>query len=268
MPLGTDSPGMLARLKSLVPNGWVQDFTLYDALGLPIAPIANAVLGGVADALAWVYAQAQVIRRQTRRFGTTGWLLDVDAYGFFGSAFLRKPNEADAAWRKRYTDEVFRPRVTRAAIDKALFDLTGRHPLIYEPWNGGDAGGYGTGGLGYGGGNPNAGLSGGYGAPIGGYGQGSDAYFVSSGKAGSSKGGGFYGSLNYPYQIFITAFRPASAGIPLVAGYGYGAGAYGEGTTEYADISAVEAAVSDAEIYACVARTVGAGITAWVAIQN
>lgn len=98
--------------------------------------------------------------------------------------------------------------------------------------------------------------------------MGSDAYFVSSGSSGASPGGGFYGSLALPYQIFMTAFRPMSAGIPLVAGYGVGQAGYGQGAIEYGDLAVIQTGVSDAEIYACVARTVGAGITAWVTVRN
>jgi len=210
-----DSTEMLRRLRSLVPHGWFGD----------VAPIRDIVLGGVADAMVWVRAQGQVVRAGTRRAGTTGWLLDVDPYGFFGTTFLRHPGESDDAWRKRYTDEIFRPRVTRPAIDKALFDLTGRHPIIVEPWNPHDTAAYGYSFYGY-----------------------------------SS-----YGSLLLPFQLFVTAFRPSSPGIPNIAGYGNGY--YGALTTAYISLSQVTSAVSDADIYATLARTAAAGVTPWMKIH-
>ncbi len=268
MALGTDSAGMLARLRSLIPGGWISDFSLYTAQNRPLAPVANAVLGGLADGLAWVRAQGMTVRAGTRRADTTGWLLDVDAFGFFGPRFLRRPNESDASWLARYTAEIFRPRVTRAAIDRALYDLTGRHPVILEMWNTGDVGGYGAPNLAYGGGNPVAPRVGGYGSTGGGYGRGAEGYGVRSNPITARPGAGRWGSLSYPYQVFITAFRPQSPSIPLVAGYGSPVGGYGIGTITYADISQEQSLVSDAEIYATVHRTVGAGVTAWVAIQN
>ena len=76
-----------------------------------------------------------------------------------------------------------------------------------------------------------------------------------------------WGSMKYPYQIFITAYRPALPAIPYVAGYGSPVGGYGTGTITYADITDAQDAVSDADIYARVASVVGAGITAWVDIE-
>lgn len=133
---------MLRRLKSLIPNGWFRD----------IAPMRDVVLGGLSDALVWINGQAQVVRAGTRRLGTTGWLLDIDAYGFFGTALLRRSGESDDAWRLRYTNEIFRPRVTRAAVTRALSDLTGKSASILEFWNAGDCGAYNNGTLAYSGG--------------------------------------------------------------------------------------------------------------------
>lgn len=260
-----DGDDFIRRLRALIPSGWIGQYSL---TGQFRAYVSQAVLGGIADSLSWCYALLQGAKAATRRLTLTGWLIDLDAVGFLGTAFLRRFGEADGSFSLRYRQEVFRPRGRRQDIVAALTDLTGRKPILAEPWNAGDAGGYGMGGLGYGGGNPNAGLSGGYGASVGGYGAGSDAYFVSSGSAGTSRGGGFYGSLSYPFQVFITALRPKSGGIPIVAGYGMGQGGYGAGAIEYADIGAVQATVSDADIYACIARNTAAGIIPWVAIQD
>lgn len=249
---------MLRRLRTLIPNGWFGD----------VAPIRDIVLGGVADALTWVRAQGQVVRAGTRRAGTTGWLLDTDAFGFFGSAFLRRPNESDDAWRKRYTDEIFRLRVTRAAIDKALFDLTGRHPIIVEPWNANDCGAYDIGALGYAGSDFAPVQAAGYDV-TGAYDIGVTSYDPLSGPSGRSYPGlGCWGSLELPYQLFVTAFRPLGGGIPNASGTDTGVQSYDTGTFRYTDQSEVRSTVSDAEILACVARTAAAGVIAWTAISN
>ncbi len=75
---------------------------------------------------------------------------------------------------------------------------------------------------------------------------------------------GCIGSTNLPYQVFITAYRPPGAGIPNVQGIGSGYIGY----TPIINDSQIQSQVSDAEIYATIADTVAAGVTAWVAIQN
>lgn len=249
---------MLRRLKSAIPNGWFAD----------VAPMRDVVFGGLADALAWVYAQAQVVRAGTRRSGTLGWLLDVDAFGFFGAAFLRRASETDGAWRKRYTDEIFRPRVTRAAIDKALTDLTGRHPIIVETWNAGDCGAYDLGGLGYAGSDYAPAPAGGFDV-AGAYDIGVTSYDPLSGPSGNSYPGlGCWGSLEIPYQFFVTARRPMGGDIPNASGTDTGVMGYDIGAFRYTDPSELQVAVSDAEILACVARTQAAGVIPWTAITN
>lgn len=172
MTIKGSAADLLHRLKRLFPRRWAADK----------APVRDAVFGGIGDSLAWLYAQQQKVRAATRRSGTTSYLLDIDAWGFFQGRVLRRTGEADQAWRKRYTDEIFRPRATRTAIDKALYDLTGKHPIIVEPWNPNDTSAY--------------------------------RY--------SFYGQGRYGSLLQPYQFFVTAYRPYPPGIPNIAGYGTG----------------------------------------------
>ena len=87
------------------------------------------------------------------------------------------------------------------------------------------------------------------------------------GMAYSAAGG--YGSLLMPYEILITAYRPATAGIPTVIGYGGPAGAYSTPSTiEYGNLDMIDGAVTDADIYSAVENVRAAGITAWVAISN
>ena len=257
-----DSDDVQARLQSLIPNGWFNSLT---------APVRDIVFGGLADSLSWIYALRTAVRAQMRIATASGWFLDLVGWDFFRSDYLRKANETDDSWRKRIIYEIFRERVTRKGIIEVLEDLTGQTPDVFEPANPGDCGGgYGVGGgIAYGGANPNQGLNSGYGSTsLGGYGEGEFAYFIPSGIAPPFAGAGAYGSISCPYQFFVTAYRPQTTGIPYLDGYGGNSGGYGVGTIAYADISQVAGSVLDSDIYDAVARTVAAGITAWVAIKD
>jgi hypothetical protein len=248
---------LLRRLKSLFPRRWAGDK----------APVRDAVFGGIGDSLAWLYAQQQTVKAGTRRAGAIGYLLDIDAYGFFGDAFLRRSGEANDAWRKRYTDEVFRPRVTRPAIAKALFDLTGYEPRVVELYSAGDCGAYDCPGLAYAGQDyapaPVAGYD-----QVAGYDTGDTSYDPQSGPTGTSSDGmGMWGDLT-PYQLFVTAYRPPGGGIPNADGMNV-AGGYDLGLgLRYVEDSEATSPISDDEILACVARTEAAGVIAWTAIEN
>jgi hypothetical protein len=98
-----------------------------------------------------------------------------------------------------------------------MADLTGNVPSIVEPWNPQDCGGYGI----------------------------ARGYNVA----------GCYGSLQMPFQFFITIERPSGLGVPGLMGYGnIGAGVpsaiggYGVGAMAYASAAQIEAPVTDDEI--------------------
>lgn len=198
-----------------------------------VAPYRDAILGGLSDSTAWCYALITYARQQSRIATSTGFFLDIAAWDFFGGRFTRRSGETDSSWRPRILTEILRPRQTRVAISTVASDLTGTAPKITELFNPQDCGGYGV-------------------PQMGGYGTGP----------------GCYGSLQYPNQIFVTAYRGTAEGIPNVDGYGGYAGGYGAGTIEYASLEMIAGPVTDADIYADIAQTVAAGITAWVTIQN
>jgi hypothetical protein len=212
-----DSNDMLARIRATMPPWFPSD-----------APIYAGMLSGIAASLAFFYSLYLFAAAQTRIATASGGWLDLIAWDFFGARFTRRSGESDTSFRPRILDEILRPRVTRGAIVRALADLTGRAPLVFEPWNPQDAGAYGGPKIGYG-------------------------------------VAGFYGSMKFTYQVFVTAYRPSGVGIPLVGGYGQGPSGYGL-TGEYADLSLITGPVTDAEIYDTVARTVAAGVTAWTDI--
>lgn len=199
----------------------------------PSSPILEALLSGFASAASWIYGLIQYARLQTRiSTATDGWL-DLISWDFFATRLPRRSGEPDPTFATRIKAEILRPRQTRSAILQMLLDLTGNAATIQEGWNPQDWGGYGL--------------------PYSGYGIGIG-----------------YGSLQLRNQVFITAVRPSGSGIPNVSGYGIVSSGYGApmGNGEYADLSQITGAVTDAEIYARITQTIAAGTTAWVDIAS
>lgn len=216
-----DSNDILARVKRVLPARWFAW----------VAPLRDAVLGGLSDSAAWNYSLIGYARLQTRIRTATGPWLDIISFDFLGSILPRRSSEADPAFSQRIIKEILRERNTRRGILQMLLDLTGNAGTVLEPWSPQDWGGYGLG-------------MNGYGQAIG------------------------YGSLSLQNQIFVKATRPNGGGIPNISGYGNVASGYGVGATAYSDLSQTIAPVTDAEIYQHVAQTVAAGITAWTDIVS
>lgn len=216
-----DSADILARVKRVLPARWFAW----------VAPIRDAILGGLADGAAWNYSWITYAKLQTRIRTATGPWLDVASFDFLGSILPRRKAETDPAFSTRIIKEILRERQTRRGILQMLLDLTGNAGTVQEPWNPLDWGGYGLGMCGYG-------------QAIG------------------------YGSLQYRNQIFVKAVRPNGGGIPNIAGYGTTGAGYGVGPIAYSDLSQILAPVTDAEIYRRIAQTVAAGITAWTDIVS
>jgi hypothetical protein len=215
-----DTADMLARLASLLPLRWFPDTT----------PILSALLTGLADGWAWLYAMLQYAKLQTRIATATDTFLDLVSQDCFGPALPRRFGESDASFRARIQSALLRPCATRTALVGVLTDLTGRTPVVFEPARPADTGAYGI-ALGYG-------VAGGW------------------------------GSLALPYQSFVTAFRPLDAGVPLVAGWGSGAGGWGMGAIEYASAAMIDAQVSDSDIQNAIAATLPVATIAWTRISD
>lgn len=221
-----DQTDMQARLRSALPNGWFADE----------APVLSALLGGLANAWAWLYSLLAYVRQQTRiATATDGWL-DLIARDYGGPAWARQTGETDAAFRARTLANLQRLRGTRAALIASLTNLTGRTPKVFEPAYPPDTGGLGSIGLGW--------------NTIGGW-----------------------GSLALPYQCFVTAYRPAGGGIANTSGWGtsdtkFALGGWNTGALQYGDASLIEGAVTDAQILATVADCMPAATIAWTALSN
>jgi hypothetical protein len=222
-----DQQDIFSRLKSTLPTRWFG--TSADS-----TPILDAVLGGIAGVLAWLYSLCQYAKLQTRiAWATDGWL-DIIAADFFGASLPRVAGESDGSYRSRIKAALIQAKATRSAIIQAVTALTGRAPLIFEPWRPADAGAY----------NQPATLA--------------------------WNTAGAWGSLALPAQYFITCFRPhASTGLANVMGWGVTVGAWNTGSQiNYASLTNWNANVPDSAIYDCVAKTTAAGVIAWTRIES
>jgi hypothetical protein len=195
-------------------------------------PVLDGVLNGIAWALALVSSLAAYARLQTRIATATDGFLDLISFDFFGGSLPRKSQEYDAPFRSRILAHLFLEKGTRNGLIRILQILTGRTPLVFEPARPLDTGGYNTNSMGY-------------------------------------RVAGGYGSLAVPYQSFVIAYRPIGQGIPNVAGYGVSQGAYSTPSQlKYSNLSQIQGAVTDADIYAAIDAVKVAGTLIWTQIQS
>lgn len=219
-----DRSDFLRRLQAALPSGWFAD----------VDAVRDAILGGLASAWVSIYALWLYVKAQTRIATATGVFLDGAAADFFGRRLTRRHLETDAHFSARIRASLLQPMATRAAVRKAVGDLTGFYPIIFEPQNTGDTG----------------------------------AYCIACGYGVA----GGYGSLMLPSQFFIAAARPVSGGIAGVGGYytrsGWAGGGYGVGALEYAQLSMMVQGATDADVDALVASIIPAGSIAWITHQG
>jgi hypothetical protein len=193
-----------------------------------LSAIRDALLAGLATSFAFIFSMLSYIRQQTRIATATDGFLDLIATDFFGDGLLRQGAQTDTSYRARILSAIFLERGTRAAIIRVLTQLTGRVPIVFEPARIPDAGAYNSNSMAY--------------------------------------GVGRYGSLNYPYQAFVIAFRPLNSGIRNVGGYNTPLEGYG--TAQAAYVSLTNQGVQDSDIYAAVAGVHVFGTLIWVQIVS
>lgn len=219
---------------------WFRDLTLdntpagwFDPEGEVVRGVANAI----AEPASFNFGQLVYIQRQARLATATDGFLDLIAEDYFGRGrFKRRNNEIDADYRSRLQAEILRPLGTRAAIIDVITDLTGHAPDVFEPANSADSG------------------------------------WIAGADTKPSKpfafGRGRLGSRGLPFQFFITITRPASSGFPGRSGLSSAPSGFGSGRFALGNKADREGIVTDEEIYATVARTIPAGVTAWVRIKS
>jgi len=133
---------------------------------------------------------------------------------------------------------LLRDAATRSAINAGILDLCGSEPWIFEPARCSDTGAYGTSG-------------GGADIPYTGL-----AYGVTGG----------WGNLNLPLQFFVSIKRPAAPGVAMLAGYGTSAGAYGNGSISYVNVSGLPGRISDDDIRSTLLSLLPLNAVAWLQI--
>ncbi len=212
---------MRARLKSVLPAGWFGDAT----------PVLDLLLGGLAALWAALFSLIGFVRAQARIVTASGPFLDIAARDYFGTALARRAGETDAAFSARIRANLLIPRATRAALVGALTELTGRAPVVFEPFNVTDTGGYDTNTLGY--------------NTIGGY-----------------------GNLSLPYQCFVTAYRPVVVGSGNDGGYNIGPGGYNTAPLAWSDLTDDPGLITDSDLYAAIVSVLPVNAVAWTRLVD
>lgn len=249
MALG-DSNDILNKVKRTIPPRWFAW----------VAPLRDAVLGGLSDEAAWCYSLIKYAASQARISTSNGPFLDLIAYDFLGR-HLSRNGSTDHNFVAKIKATILQERVTRAGMISAITQLTGKAPTIFEPWNTFDTGAYsGASGITSNSTNTLNILSmmmgmGGVGGTINLCGR------LAYGKAGG------WGSMALPNQVFIKVTRTAGSGIPNVAGYGSPLGGYGKGAIEYAGPSVEQSGTTDQDIYDVINATRPTGTKAWTQIN-
>lgn len=187
-------------------------------------PVLDTILTGLATGWSSLYALLAGVRLQSRIATATGQFLDGASADFFAARLVRRPNEPDDNFRIRILQSLARAHATRAAVISAVTDLTSNVPVIFEGARVADTGGY--------------------------------TMAFAYGQAGA------WGSLNLPFQVFVTARRAQGVGIANVAGYG------SPGPLARASLDAATGQVTDADIYAAIASVMPTAARAWTRITN
>ena len=219
---------LMVRLKATLPARWFSDTT----------PTLDAVLNGSATTWAAIFQFIGYVECQTRLMTASDVWLDLYAMDFLGSRLPRRSGESDERFRSSVRQEIFRERATRNGVVKAVSDFTGTKPIIFEPWNTGDTGAYGS----------------------------TVGTRTSFGFVYGMVGG--WGSLSLPFQFFVTIQRPRNIATATLAGWNTPIGGIGIGAMRYGDLSSMHQNISDADIYHRVETVLPAGVIAWTRIVD
>lgn len=214
-----------ARLIALLPSGWFSDGSTV------VAPVLNAVVSAAATVFYSAYSLIQYAQSQTRISTASGAFLDLIAYDYFGRNLQRASGQTDSSFQSLILAALGQERVTRAGMISTITALTGSAPVIFEPFNTGDAGAWDYGTFAF------------------------DAI-------------GGWGDTDLPAQVFVQVDRTGVQGVPNVDGFDSGIGAFDIGAIEWTDPSLVTGQVTDAQIYQTIANTVPTGVIAWTQLLN
>ena len=223
-----DRDNIVGRFRDVMPPGWFDSDS----------PVLDTLLGALATPWSGLHQMVCYARNQTRiATATDGWL-DLIALDFFGRRTKRRHQQSDQSFRNIISRELFRERATRRGLIRALEDITGRVPIVFEPGHAGDTGGYGF---------VRSDSAQGY-------------YAFAYGLAGG------WGNLDLPLQVFVTAFRPVREG--GLSGAGWGGGGYSNGHSSYADIAMIQGTINDTDINEAILNALPICGVAWTRIMG
>lgn len=214
-PLKGSADDIVQRVKVLLPKRWWSF----------VAPIRDAILGGIADLSSWSYSLIVYAKLQSRVAWATDIWLDIISRDYFGNTLPRKTNESDAVFRLRIQKELIRERVTRKGMITAIEDLTGLSAVIFEPWNTGDTGAW------------------------------------DNGTFALDIAGGWGDYL--PAQSFLNVTPPGLQGIVGIGGWDTGYLAWDGGIGMWADMSLIVGSVTTQDIYDTINKTRPTGSIVW-----
>ena len=256
-----DSNDLTARAQRIVPPRWFASDAVY----------APAIMGGISDALAWIYGFIQYAYAQLRVSTSSGVFVDLWSLDWLAQTLPRRPSEPDTSFIARILKEVVRTRVTRPGMAQALTDLTAQAPVIIEPWNPGDCGAWSSTTTGV--------LFNRWGWSVGNTSQTSS---VSPSTPFAYGNTATWGSTAYPDQALIAYWPPGFYGAASVGGWstgvgsggtqngfgwatGTGSGATVYGISEWVSMSTLGGPVSTQDILNTINRTKPVGVTVWTA---
>jgi hypothetical protein len=214
-----DQQDVLRRQRATLGSGWFPDQS----------PVLDAVLSGFSLVGSQAHSLLMYVRQQGRIKTASDGFLDLIAFDFFGLRVKRRNGQGDDQLRATIIAEIFRDRVTRTGIQKAVGDLTGFDVRMFEPFNARDTGGFNTPYLGW-------------------------------------NCLGRWGSLMLPRQIFIATLNPRGAGIPNVGGFNDGHGGWDKAPGMWGSPTLIKGAVTQADVYDVINATRAMGVTPWVSI--
>lgn len=95
-------------------------------------PLVNLAIKAAAQVYSFIYSFYTFAKKQIRIRTSTGEFIDLAAEDFLGDNFKRRKDESDDDYKNRLLANIFPYPPTRAGMIRALENLTGRTPIIYE----------------------------------------------------------------------------------------------------------------------------------------
>lgn len=200
------------------------------------ALIRDAIIGGISDALGHAYSLLPYAIQQTRLLTSTDFWIDLWAYDYLALTCQRLSGEPDSAYAPRVSDAVSQVRVSRPGMIESITDLTGVAPIIFEPFNGGDTGGWNI--------------------------------------ACGWDTAGAWGSAILPAQVYmIVQMSGVGVGVANIGGWSHGVGSsatpsiLGWNTVgAWISMEEISGQVTEQDILDCINNTKPEGVTVWVQI--